>query len=523
MKKIILAFIIAFTLNANAQTTPFYKNYDINTKSDFEETSDIILTLDSCYIVTCTSYDSTLSSATIELFKINSLGNVVWRQTFLCPNSPSYVNIAQAPDSGFVISSSYDYQLDTTTKVILIKTDKVGNKQWIKLLGDNTLWQTNYDMQIQGNSIFLLSCGSIKLGASSYQYAYFVTKTDLLGNVQWYKYYSWTDGGPFYQSFIVTKKKELYVSAETNTLGNEQFAISKIDSMGNLVWSKTYSPYNDIAPLNMLVDSMGNLIITGHMWTSNTNGWDIFLMKTDSLGNFKWGKTYGGWSSDEGWSVFQSQSGYVICAEPESFLGSSSRASLIKTDSVGNMQWMKIYGDTSGSFPNGALQLKNGFVIYGINGTYSSNSPIYLLKTDLNGVSSCKWYPVNFPDSSFTLTSNDTGYSGLVQGIMTYTLTEITRPVNEYNYCDRASIEEYNYLLNNFRVYPNPNNGSFVIELNSSAKQTMQVYDVNGKMVLSQVINGKVIIDASNLNEGVYNISIISNEGVVNKRVVIVR
>jgi hypothetical protein len=42
-------------------------------------------------------------------------------------------------------------------------------------------------------------------------------------------------------------------------------------------------------------------------------------------------------------------------------------------------------------------------------------------------------------------------------------------------------------------------------------------------MVLSQLINGKVTIDASNLSEGIYNISIISNEGMVNKKLVIVR
>ncbi len=74
------------------------------------------------------------------------------------------------------------------------------------------------------------------------------------------------------------------------------------------------------------------------------------------------------------------------------------------------------------------------------------------------------------------------------------------------------------------RLYPNPNNGSFVIEPNNNAaKQTMQVYDVTGKLVLTQTINGKTNIDASSLSEGVYNISIISNEGVVNKRLVIVR
>jgi hypothetical protein len=51
----------------------------------------------------------------------------------------------------------------------------------------------------------------------------------------------------------------------------------------------------------------------------------------------------------------------------------------------------------------------------------------------------------------------------------------------------------------------------------------MQVYDVNGKLVLSQTINGKTTIDASNLSEGVYNLSIISSEGVVNKKLVIKR
>ncbi len=76
---------------------------------------------------------------------------------------------------------------------------------------------------------------------------------------------------------------------------------------------------------------------------------------------------------------------------------------------------------------------------------------------------------------------------------------------------------------NNINIYPNPNNGTFVIEPSNSTKQTMQMFDVNGKMLLSQPITDKTSIDASNLNEGVYNISLQSNEGVVNKRLVIVR
>jgi hypothetical protein len=72
-------------------------------------------------------------------------------------------------------------------------------------------------------------------------------------------------------------------------------------------------------------------------------------------------------------------------------------------------------------------------------------------------------------------------------------------------------------------IYPNPNNGSFVIETTATTKQTLQVYDVSGRLVLSQTINGKTSIDASSLNEGIYNVSIIGSSSVENKRLVIAK
>ena len=77
--------------------------------------------------------------------------------------------------------------------------------------------------------------------------------------------------------------------------------------------------------------------------------------------------------------------------------------------------------------------------------------------------------------------------------------------------------------ISDVTIYPNPSNGKFVIEANATTKQTIQIYDINGKVVLSQVIHDKTNIDISGLNEGVYNISIGSNEGIINKRLVIVK
>jgi hypothetical protein len=92
-----------------------------------------------------------------------------------------------------------------------------------------------------------------------------------------------------------------------------------------------------------------------------------------------------------------------------------------------------------------------------------------------------------------------------------------------------TGIEKFTNNNEQINIYPNPSNGSFVIEpipsltLPQGKGTLVQMYDVNGKLVLSQTINGKTSIDASSLNEGVYNISLQSNEGVVNKRLVIVR
>ena len=90
-------------------------------------------------------------------------------------------------------------------------------------------------------------------------------------------------------------------------------------------------------------------------------------------------------------------------------------------------------------------------------------------------------------------------------------------------YSNNTTSIHNNYINSQILVYPNPTNGVFVIETNSTEKQIVQVFDVNGKLVITQTINGTTSIDASNLNEGVYNMTIIGNEGVANKRLVIVR
>jgi hypothetical protein len=92
------------------------------------------------------------------------------------------------------------------------------------------------------------------------------------------------------------------------------------------------------------------------------------------------------------------------------------------------------------------------------------------------------------------------------------------------NYClgQTGGINKYNNL-ETVSIYPNPAQNNFTVETNATEKQTLQLFDVNGRLVLAQTINEKTIIDAGNLNAGVYSLSIISKEAVVTKKIIIVK
>ena len=72
-------------------------------------------------------------------------------------------------------------------------------------------------------------------------------------------------------------------------------------------------------------------------------------------------------------------------------------------------------------------------------------------------------------------------------------------------------------------LYPNPGNGSFTLETGFTDKQLLQVFDLTGQLLLSQDIMGKTSIDASHLSEGVYTLSIKTKNGVINKKLLIVK
>ena len=88
-----------------------------------------------------------------------------------------------------------------------------------------------------------------------------------------------------------------------------------------------------------------------------------------------------------------------------------------------------------------------------------------------------------------------------------------------------AGIEQVKNISNEVTIYPNPtsNNVQVVTLHNNQEALLVTVYDVNGRLVLSQTMSGEATLDVSKLNEGIYHINLSGNNVAASKRLLIVR
>lgn len=88
--------------------------------------------------------------------------------------------------------------------------------------------------------------------------------------------------------------------------------------------------------------------------------------------------------------------------------------------------------------------------------------------------------------------------------------------------CVVLSVDASNNAYNNsVKVYPNPANDYAVISLEDAISGTVSIFNLNGNVVQKEIINGKSItISTTNLASGVYVVNIISNKGLIVKKLV---
>jgi hypothetical protein len=71
-------------------------------------------------------------------------------------------------------------------------------------------------------------------------------------------------------------------------------------------------------------------------------------------------------------------------------------------------------------------------------------------------------------------------------------------------------------------IFPNPNNGSFTLAVNSSKTKNIFVYDMMGKLVYSidQTTDSTIPVDLTNQPDGVYFVRVVMGDAVVTEKLV---
>jgi hypothetical protein len=167
-----------------------------------------------------------------------------------------------------------------------------------------------------------------------------------------------------------------------------QVYIVKTDPIGNKLWEKAIGDSGNDYGVTIKPTSDGGFIIAG--WTdSYGRGDDVLLLKTDANGNKQWSTAFGGALEDRGMGVVQTNDGgYAICGWTYS-AGTADRAIwLIKTNTTGSMTWNETFGGSDSDYGYGLVQSRDGGLVF--TGAVASSPTIgdrdvALIKTDANG------------------------------------------------------------------------------------------------------------------------------------------
>jgi hypothetical protein len=289
----------------------------------------------------------------------------------------------------------------------------------------------------------------IVAGWSQFQGPYnedlWLIKTDASGDSLWSRFFG---GSAYDMAYTVEQTSDDGYIAVGYTLssgaGNEDVYLVRTDALGSLEWEKTYGGTGSDYGRCVRQTSDGGYIITGYTTSFGTGGFDVYLIRTDALGDTLWTRTYGGGNDDISYSLqVTADEGYIISAKTTSFGAGANDAYLIRTDAGGDTLWTRTYGGTG---------------------------------TD-------KGYYVQLTlDGDYIMTGETTSYGGGDYDVLLIKVGgELTGIEDDQPILTRPCVLSQNY--------PNPFNPSTVIsyDLLQASDVGMNIYDLSGRRVKTLV------------------------------------
>ncbi|MCD6417851.1 T9SS type A sorting domain-containing protein [bacterium] len=455
-----------------------------------------------------------------------------WERCYYRPgNGWEYgYSVLQTPDSGYIIvgwsaNTGYriagddkfnDSTLPTPTDIYIVRTNPEGDTLWTWAYG------THYGYELcEGHSI-IEAYDDGYMVAGHCDYSMFIAKINLSGDIlgiDWMHIYSDIMGA-----------KEIEQTPDSgyilvNSVGMD-ISLTKINADGELLWSQRYGGDGIDEAFSLEVTPDGGYILVGHTNSFGTGSCDIYVVKTDSVGDTIWTRTYGGSGQDFGRSIAKtSDGGYVVAGYTDSFGAGEYDWYLIKLQPSGDTVWTKTYGTDERDKCNFVMQTDDGgFLLAGEFRSETGVGELYIIKTDSTG--SIQWeraYGGPHSDEAYWVSKTfDGGYiiSGMIDnGSPTFADLYLikTDSLGNIDWVKNIPKKPKDIEIN---VFPNPFNSS--CEITVPARGEITIYDLQGNTIYKSEFDGKNMIwsPAASIPSGIYLVRAKFSDGTsITKRV----
>lgn len=233
----------------------------------------------------------------------------------------------------------------------------------------------------------------------------YLLKVDSLCNYEW----SFALGGSNNDWGYAVKQtfdKGFIIAANSNSDGNAGYnaVLYKRDSLGNNQWTKRYGGQDWDFAYDVVQTYDSGFVFCGETY-NNTNGFsDVYIVKTNNLGDTLWTRRVGGALVDRGNAIIETSDSNLVVAGIRNTVSDSTQAYLIKLNSTGTVLWDSIYGGVGYEVLHDVIQNSTGSYTVAGATTSNSNGDLNYYVLDLNQQGTENWNftivnaPVPFPD-----------------------------------------------------------------------------------------------------------------------------
>jgi len=318
--------------------------------------------------------------------KLDSVGTIEWAKIFSGPGIEGASYIEQTPDSGYIVNATYDAGLNA--KNWLLRLDANGDTLWTKTysLGNGaTTIDLGNSMATLNNSLYGLT-GYFNpqplTNLSTYLIVTFTNGLVLDSNI-----YNNSPYGSTGYAVCKTFDNGFAITGEYSTsTSTADFNFIRTNSSGDTLFTRSYGFSQADVGFDIKQTSDSGFVIAGIFWNSSTFKYNIFLIKTDSVGDTLWTKPFYSLESQGVSSIFQtSDGGFIMAGRIVHGMPLQADLLLIKTDALGDTLWTRFFGDIPSDNGYFVRPTKDGGYIIGGTGTIMGNAGAYIIKTDSLG------------------------------------------------------------------------------------------------------------------------------------------